>query len=127
EEWEQKLTTNLTGPLLCAKQAARHLVTEGGAIVNVASTRALMSERHQEAYAASKGGLVALTHALALSLGPRVRVNAVSPGFIDTSAWIGEGRRQLARADHEQHPVGRVGRPEDVAELVLFLLSDAAG
>jgi len=68
-----------------------------------------------------KGGVVALTHALALSLGPQVRVNCVSPGWIDT------GKAKLSRADHAQHPVGRVGRTGDVAELVAFLLSDAAG
>ena len=68
-----------------------------------------------------KGGVVALTHALALSLGPQVRVNCVSPG------WIDAGKAKLSRADHAQHPVGRVGRTGDVAELVAFLLSDAAG
>lgn len=127
DEWEQKIRTNLTGPLLCAKHCARSFQPEGGAIVNVSSTRALQSERCQEAYAASKGGLIALTHALAITLGPRVRVNCVSPGFIDTSAWTPGPARTLRDVDHTQHPVGRVGRPEDVAELVCFLLSDAAG
>lgn len=127
DEWERKLRTNLTGPLLCAKHCAKHLDPGGGAIVNIASTRALQSDRRQEAYAASKGGIIALTHALAISLGPRVRVNCVSPGFIDTSAWVRGGVRALTDTDHSQHPVGRVGQPEDVAELVLFLLSDAAG
>lgn len=127
DEWERKIRTNLTGPLLCAKQCARRFDPEGGAIVNVSSTRALQSERCQEAYAASKGGLVALTHALAISLGPRVRVNCVSPGFIDTSDWTPGALRRVRDVDHTQHPVGRVGRPEDVAELVSFLLSDRAG
>lgn len=127
DEWRQKITTNLTGPFLCAKHCARAFDTDGGAIVNVASTRALQSERCQEAYAASKGGVVALTHALAISLGPRVRVNCVSPGFIDTSGWTPEASRALRATDHTQHPVGRAGRPEDVAELVCFLLSHAAG
>ena len=90
-------------------------------MVNIASTRALQSEPDTEAYAAAKGGVVALTHALAMSLGPEVRVNCVSPGWIDT------GKNEISRADHAQHPVGRVGRPQDVAELVAFLLSDAAG
>lgn len=126
-EWERKIATNLTGPLLCAKHCARAFDLEGGAIVNVASTRALQSEPSQEAYAASKGGLVALTHALAISLGPRVRVNCVSPGWIDTSEWTTGAREDLREIDHTQHPVGRVGRPEDVAGLVSFLLSDAAG
>jgi NAD(P)-dependent dehydrogenase (short-subunit alcohol dehydrogenase family) len=87
--------------------------------VNIASTRALQSEPDTEAYAASKGGLVALTHALAMSLGPEVRVNCVSPG------WI--AHEPVGKKDHAQHPAGRVGRPEDIAELVDYLLSDAAG
>jgi NAD(P)-dependent dehydrogenase (short-subunit alcohol dehydrogenase family) len=101
-----------------------------GAIVNIASTRALESEANTEAYSASKGGLVALTHALAVSLGPDVRVNCVSPGWIDVSRWQKAARRKqatLIAADHAQHPAGRVGTPEDVAEMVAFLLSDAAG
>jgi len=76
-----------------------------------------MSEPGNEAYATTKGGLVALTHALAMSLGPGVRVNCVSPGWIDTGH---EGK--LRRKDHTQHPVGRVGRPQDIAEMVVFLL-----
>ena len=79
-EWERVLATNLTGAFLCAKHAAPLLREARGAIVNIASTRARMSEPDTEAYAASKGGLVALTHALALSLGPAVRVNCISPG-----------------------------------------------
>ena len=101
------------------KHAAPHLRRVRGAIVNIASTRALQSEPDTEAYAAAKGGLVALTHALAMSLGPQVRVNCVSPG------WIAHSR--VKKKDHAQHPVGRVGRDRDVAELVAFLLSDAAG
>jgi NAD(P)-dependent dehydrogenase (short-subunit alcohol dehydrogenase family) len=94
------------------------------AIINIASTRALMSEPHTEGYAASKGGLVALTHALAVSLGPTIRVNAISPGWIATEAWQKPSRRTtpaLTEADHLQHPAGRVGTPEDVARAVLFL------
>ena len=120
-EWNRRIGANLTGMFLMAKHAAPHLRRAHGAIVNIASTRALQSEPDTEAYAASKGGVVALTHALALSLGPQVRVNCVSPGWIDT------GKAKLSRADHAQHPVGRVGRTEDVAQLVAFLLSDAAG
>ena len=122
-EWERRLRTNLTGAFLCTRHAVPHLRAAEGAIVNIASTRAHQSEPHTEAYAASKGGLVALTHALAVSLGPAVRVNAVSPGWIDT---VGEWQH-LRPSDHAQHPAGRVGRPADVAGLVAWLLSDAAG
>jgi NAD(P)-dependent dehydrogenase (short-subunit alcohol dehydrogenase family) len=118
-EWNRLIGVNLTGAFLMTKHAVAQLRAARGAIVNIASTRALQSEPDTEAYAASKGGLVALTHALAISLGPQVRVNCVSPG------WI--AREQLRKKDHAQHPVARAGRPADVAELVAFLLSDAAG
>jgi hypothetical protein len=118
-EWKRLIGVNLTGAFLMAKHAAPHLRAAHGAIVNIASTRALQSEPDTEAYAASKGGLVALSHALAMSLGPRVRVNCVSPG------WIAHAK--VRKKDHAQHPVGRVGRDEDVAGLVAYLLSDAAG
>jgi len=118
-DWNRRIGTNLTGAFLMAKHAAAHLRRSGGALVNIASTRALQSEPDTEAYAASKGGLVALTHALAMSLGPRVRVNCVSPG------WI--AHTSVRRKDHAQHPVGRVGNDQDVAELVAYLISDAAG
>jgi NAD(P)-dependent dehydrogenase (short-subunit alcohol dehydrogenase family) len=130
EVWNRTLAVNLTGAFLMTKHAAPHLRRAQGAIVNIASTRALQSEPNTEAYSASKGGLVALTHALAVSLGPDVRVNCVSPGWIDVSARRKRSRRkqeQLRPEDHAQHPSGRVGTPEDVAELVAFLLSDAAG
>jgi NAD(P)-dependent dehydrogenase (short-subunit alcohol dehydrogenase family) len=120
-EWNRRIGTNLTGVFLVTKHAMPHLRRVRGAVVNIASTRALMSEPDTEAYAAAKGGVVGLTHALALSLGPRVRVNCISPGWIDT------GKHKLKHSDHAQHPVGRVGRVDDVAELVAFLLSDAAG
>ena len=129
-EWNQVLGVNLTGAFLCAKHAAAPLRARRGAIVNIASTRALMSEADTEAYSASKGGLVALTHALAVSLGPEVRVNCVSPGWIDVSAWKKSSLAQqvaLSAADHRQHPAGRVGRPEDIAALVAWLVSDEAG
>jgi NAD(P)-dependent dehydrogenase (short-subunit alcohol dehydrogenase family) len=129
-QWQRVLDTNLTGPLICVKHAVPHLRQAGGAIVNIASTRALQSEANTEAYSASKGGLVALTHALAISLGPAIRVNCISPGWIDVALWkkSGERRERALRAiDHAQHPVGRVGTPQDVASMVAFLISDEAG
>ena len=128
--WNRRLCVNLTGVFLMSKHCIPHLRKAGGAIVNIASTRALQSEPDTEAYSTSKGGVVALTHALAMSLGPRVRVNCVSPGWIDVSRWKKTAARKPAkhsRADRAQHPVGRIGRPEDIAELVAFLLSDEAG
>jgi NAD(P)-dependent dehydrogenase (short-subunit alcohol dehydrogenase family) len=117
DAWRQVIDTNLTATFLFARAAERALRRSKGAIVTIASTRATMSELNTESYAASKGGLVALTHALAVSLGPEVRVNCVSPGWIETKDY-----GSLRRKDHTQHPAGRVGRPEDVSELVAFLL-----
>lgn len=130
-DWNRVLAVNLTAPMLFARHAAPQLRASGhGAIVNVASTRALMSEPDTEAYSASKGGIVALTHALAVSLGPAIRVNAVSPGWIETGPWQKTARRRephQGTADKAQHPAGRVGTPEDVAEAVAFLLSARSG
>lgn len=123
EAWNSVISTNLSACFYLAKAAAPLLAEQHGAIVAIASTRAHMSEPDTEAYAASKGGLVALTHALAISLGPHVRANCVSPGWIAT-----EGETELREIDHAQHPAGRVGRVEDVAEAVSYLLDgDRAG
>jgi NAD(P)-dependent dehydrogenase (short-subunit alcohol dehydrogenase family) len=130
EEWERVLAVNLTGPFLCAKHLAPELRRRRGLILNIASTRAVMSEPDTESYAASKGGLVALTHALALSLGPEVRVNCISPGWIDVSGWHREGpagQEILSEEDHRQHPAGRVGTPGDVASLAVFLAGPESG
>jgi len=118
DDWDYVLNTNLRGSFLCAREAARVMRTQGrGAIVNIASTRALMSEPNTEAYAASKGGILALTHALAISLGPdHISVNAISPGWIETGDYS-----QLKASDHAQHPAGRVGKPDDIARACLYL------
>ena len=116
-EWHRVVDTNLTAAFLLARAAEKPLRKAGGAMVTIASTRALMSEADTESYSASKGGLLALTHALAISLAPDVRVNCVSPGWIETKDYAA-----LRQKDHRQHPTGRVGKPEDVAELVSWLL-----
>jgi hypothetical protein len=116
-EWHRVLDTNLTAAFVLARAAEKPLRKARGAIVTIASTRALMSEPNTESYSASKGGLLALTHALAISLAPDIRVNCVSPGWIETKDYAG-----LRRKDHQQHPAGRVGKPDDVAELVGWLL-----
>jgi len=116
-EWHRVIDTNLTAAFLLAREAEKALRQAHGAMVLIASTRALMSEANTDSYAASKGGLVALTHALSISLGPDVRVNCVSPGWIATRNY-----GALRRKDHTQHPVGRVGKPQDIAEIVAWLL-----
>lgn len=129
--WDEVLNVNLRGAFLCAKYAAPYLrATHKGAIVNIASTRAHQSEAESEAYAASKGGLLSLTHALAVSLGPDVRVNAISPGWIEVRPWKKQEEREEvhhSQEEKEQHPVGRVGEPEDVGRAAVFLCSGEAG
>jgi NAD(P)-dependent dehydrogenase (short-subunit alcohol dehydrogenase family) len=132
EVWDRILNVNLRGAYLCAKYAASIMKEHGGgSIVNIASTRALMSEPDSEAYAASKGGILALTHALAVSLGPYgIRVNAVSPGWIEVGDWQKKGRTIIpyhSERDKAQHPVGRVGTPGDIAEACLYLTTEEAG
>lgn len=121
KRWRAILDVNLTGAFYCSKYVVPHLQKVRGCIVNVSSIRALMSEPDTPAYSASKGGLVALTHSLAITLGPSVRVNGIGPGWIDT------GIAPVTAKDHRHHPVGRVGRAEDIAALAYFLVSpDAA-
>ena len=116
-EWDEVIQTNLRSVFLCSKEAGRYMKETGGAIINIASTRAFMSEPHSESYAASKGGIIALTHALAASLSPyHIRVNSISPGWIHTG-----NPTKLTETDHRQHWSGRVGKPEDIARLCLFL------
>jgi len=116
-DWYKVLDTNLTATFLFARAAERPLRRAHGVIVTIASTRASMSEPNTESYSATKGGIAALTHALAVSLGADVRVNCVSPGWIETKNY-----GALRRKDHMQHPVGRVGKPQDIAEIVAWLL-----
>lgn len=129
EDWDRVLNVNLRSIWLCAKHLAPKM-PPGSSIVNVASTRAFMSEPDTEPYSASKGGVVALTHALAASLSEkRIRVNCVSPGWIETSEHrkISERRpANLSPAAHAQHWVGRVGEPDDISAALLFLASDRA-
>lgn len=126
-DFDRVIAVNLRGTFLCAQAAAKRMAASGrgGAIINIASTRAFTSEPGTEAYTASKGGIVALTHGLAISLAPqRIRVNCISPGWIDVRDWQFSGRAKMpvhSTEDREQHPVGRVGKPEDVAEACLFL------
>lgn len=116
-QWDEIINTNLKSVFLCSKEAAKYMKESGGHIINIASTRAFMSEPNTEAYSASKGGIIALTHALARTLGPDgIFVNSISPGWIQT-----ENYEELTRLDHEQHLSGRVGKPEDVARCCLFL------
>lgn len=127
EDFDRVIAVNLRGSFLCAQGVARRMVARGrgGAIVNIASTRAFMSEAGTEAYTASKGGIAALTHGMAISLGEHgIRVSCVSPGWIETRDWQHAPRAQApvhSARDKAQHPVGRVGKPEDVAEACLFL------
>jgi len=130
DEWNRVLAVNLSSYFLTAKYLSPVLRASKGAIVNLCSTRGFMSEPDTEAYSASKGGVFALTHALAMSLQPDVRVNCISPGWIDTEPWQKKSRRKTTDwppEEHLQHPAGRIGRPEDIANLAWFLLSDQAG
>ena len=125
-EWNRVIGVNLTGAFLCAKHSAPFLKNSKGSIINISSTRAFQSEANTEAYSASKGGILALTHSLAMSLGPEIKVNCISPGWIDVSAIKKKSRAnqiELSEDDHLQHPAGRVGKPEDIANMVLFLLN----
>ncbi|HEY4075837.1 MAG TPA: glucose 1-dehydrogenase [Rhizomicrobium sp.] len=130
-EFDKVIATNLRGTFICSQAAARMMAKrgDGGCIVNMASTRAFMSEPDTEGYTASKGGIVALTHGMAISLAAhRIRVNSISPGWIETADWQKASRAKTphhSRADREQHPVGRVGIPEDIARACQFLAEGA--
>ena len=127
-DWERVIATNLTGVFLFTKHAIPALRRSRGAIVNIGSTRAVQSEPHTEAYSASKGGIVALTHALAVSLGPDIRVNCVSPGWIATETDAAAPPSGKASGDWDLPPsfFNRMGTPAEIAAAVMFLGSPAA-
>ncbi|MBR7111990.1 MAG: SDR family oxidoreductase [Clostridia bacterium] len=120
EDFEYALKVGVTAPFYLTKLLAPYF-GKGAAIVNISSSRDRMSQRETESYTAAKGGIAALTHALAVSLSGRVRVNSVSPGWINNTDTVYDG------ADARQHPSGRVGEPRDIANTVLYLCSDMAG
>lgn len=120
EQFTYALSVGITAPFYLTQLFNKHF-SKDAAIVNISSSRDRMSQPMTESYTAAKGGIAALTHALAVSLSSRVRVNSISPGWIDTDYTIYSG------ADALQHPAGRVGNPLDIANLVLFLCSDKAG
>ena len=135
-EFDRVIAVNLRGTFLCSQAVAKMMARRGGpkdkergCIINIASTRAFMSEAGTEGYTASKGGIVALTHGMAISLAKyRIRVNSISPGWIEVSDWQKAARARAphhSKADREQHPVGRVGTPEDVAKACRFIAEDA--
>jgi NAD(P)-dependent dehydrogenase (short-subunit alcohol dehydrogenase family) len=128
EDWQRVIDVNLTGTFLMCRRAIPFLRKAGrGVITNITSTRAYMSEPNTEAYSTTKAALVGLTHSLANSLGPDIRVNAVAPGWIATDAWKPRKEREqpkLRDIDQTQHPAGRVGRPEDIAAICAYLASN---
>jgi len=128
-DWQAWIDASLTAAFLCSRAAlpllreAERQTGEAANIVNISSTRSVMSEPESFAYAASKGGIDALTHAMAVSLGPQVRVNAIRPGWIETRDWQKEAERQEVEhreKDRAQHPAGRVGKPQDIAEAIEY-------
>ncbi len=120
EDFQYALSVGVTAPFYLSKLLLPYF-EEGGSIINISSSRDRMSQPQTESYTAAKGGISALTHAMAVSLGPKIRVNSISPGWIDTEYTVYEG------PDADQQPVGRVGNPRDIAHMVLFLCSDKAG
>lgn len=120
EEFQYALSVGVTAPFYLAKLFSSHFA-EGASIINISSSRDRMSQPQTESYTAAKGGIAALTHSLAVSLAGKVRVNSISPGWIDTSYHVYEG------SDALQQPCGRVGNPLDIANMVLYLCSEKAG
>lgn len=119
DQFERILNIGITAPYHLSALCKEHM-PEGSSIINILSSRAFQSQKNTEAYSSAKGGLYALTHALANSLGPKIRVNAIAPG------WIHTGKNALSPEDHAQHLTGNVGTVEDIAEMVSFLTSSKA-
>ena len=120
EEFEASLRVGVTAPFYLTKLLLP-LFDKGGCVINISSSRDRMSEAQTESYSAAKGGISALTHAMAASLAGKIRVNSISPG------WIGPHGAAYSQADMKQHPAGRVGEPSDISGMILFLCSDQAG
>ena len=120
EEFSYALAVGVTAPFYLTKLLAPHFAP-GASVINLSSSRDRMSQPQTESYSAAKGGIAALTHALAVSLAGKARVNSISPGWIDTTG------SEFTGPDALQQPVGRVGKPEDIAEMILFLCSEKAG
>ena len=120
DEFQYAIAVGVTAPFYLSKLFLPYF-REGASIINISSSRDRMSQPQTESYTAAKGGISALTHAMAVSLGPKIRVNSISPGWIDTAYTVYEG------PDADQQPVGRVGDPMDIANAVLFLCSEKAG
>jgi NAD(P)-dependent dehydrogenase (short-subunit alcohol dehydrogenase family) len=127
EDWNRMLEVNLTGIFFVAQQAAKRMLEGGsGVILNMGSTNALMGYAHYASYNASKAGVVELTRSMALELAPTIRVNAVCPGFILTPMQEAEYTPEMLRAFEDKVPLGKLGKPEEVAALFAFLASDEA-
>ncbi|MCL2075866.1 MAG: SDR family oxidoreductase [Betaproteobacteria bacterium] len=133
DDFEYVQRVGVTAPYYLTSLLLRtRLLSPDAAIVNIASTRAWQSQPNTESYSAAKGGIIALTHAMAISLAGKARVNSISPGWIEIAAWQESRAKDWADLEHSeqdkrQHPAGRVGKPEDIAEMALYLCSDKAG
>jgi NAD(P)-dependent dehydrogenase (short-subunit alcohol dehydrogenase family) len=129
EDFEYVLRIGITAPYyITSVLLKKGMLSQGASIINIASTRAFQSQEDTESYSAAKGGIAALTHAMSVSLSGKARVNSINPGWIDTSRYHEEGKDvQWSVQDKSQHPVGRIGKPEDIASIALFLCSEDAG
>jgi NAD(P)-dependent dehydrogenase (short-subunit alcohol dehydrogenase family) len=127
ENFEYVQRVGVTAPYFLVNAVYKSgLLADGASIINIASTRALQSQADTESYSAAKGGILALTHSMSVSLAGQARVNAISPGWIETGAYHGSGNAaEHSEQDKRQHPAGRIGTPEDIAEMVMFLCDNS--